>query len=109
MSLSRGKSLSLLLKCVGNEIWSVEVCRTEGLPEDWIDELADAFESGFQSDRQTIYVGESRTNQFHGVRDLDLAMRLGQRLGVDVKRATEFAVDGPAAVDAIKAALMEGD
>jgi hypothetical protein len=109
MSLSRAKSLALLLKCVGNEIWSEEVCRSEGLPEDWIDELADAFESGFQSDRQMIYVGESKTNQFHGVRDVDLAIRIGRLLGVDVKHATEFALDGPAAVAAIKSAVMDGD
>jgi hypothetical protein len=109
MNLSRPKALAMLSKCVGNEIWSVETCQAAGVPDDWIAQLADAFESGYQSNRQTIYVGEVQTNQFHGIRDLDLAIRLGGLLGVDVRRATEFALNDLSAVDAIKAAVMDGD
>lgn len=109
MSLSRSKSLALLSKCVGNEIWSVQTCRESGVPQEWIDVLADAYESGFKTDNRTIYVGDSVTNQYHGIRDVDLAMRLGRQLGIDVDRVTETTLNSRAVVQAIVDAVMEGE
>ena len=42
-------------------------------------------ESSFDRDRDTIYVGERPTNQFHGIRDIDLAVRLAEFLGVQTE------------------------
>ena len=64
------RALARLSECRGDEIWSIEHCRERGVPEDWIDDLSDAFESGYRTDRETIYVGNTSVNQYHGVRDL---------------------------------------
>ena len=109
MNLSRPRLLALLSRCVGNEIWSVPTCRSYGVPEAWIEELADAFESGFEDDHETIYLGDATTNQYHGVRDVDLAIRIGRMLGVNIDQATEMAWGGPAVVRSITDAIMEGD
>lgn len=76
----------LLDECSGHDIWSVDECRQKKVPEAWIDELADAFESSFFDERQTIYVGEAKVNQYHGVHDLQLAFKLAEYLGIDVNR-----------------------
>ena len=83
-------------------------CRQRGVPEPWIEELADAFESGYNNDRDTIYFADRPTNQFHGVSDLDLALRLGRFLGIDVDRVTATALSRTAIVQAIKEAVEEG-
>ena len=62
MRIPRHRALAILTKCVGNEIWSVSHCRDAGVPEVWIEELSDVFESGFKTDSQTIYVGNDVTN-----------------------------------------------
>jgi hypothetical protein len=108
MQIPRHRALALLSQCRGDEIWSAEHCRAQGVPEAWIDELADAFESGYRSDRETIYVGDSTVNQYHGVRDLDLAIRLGDSLGLNVDRVTAGVLGRRAMVQAIKEAVMEG-
>ena len=51
---------------------------------EWLESLTDNFESGFQRDADTIYLGEQVINQYHGLRDVDLAIKLGEYLGVDV-------------------------
>ena len=61
----------LLLKCTGDEIWSVETCQAAGVPQIWIDELVDCFESGYDTDRNTIYIDDDLTeekmvNQYEG-------------------------------------------
>jgi hypothetical protein len=101
-------ALNLLNQCRGDEIWSVEVCREQGVPEAWIAELSDCFESGFRSDRQTIYVAGRVTNQYHGVRDRDLAFRLAEYLGVDTSRVTAQVLGSVAEVRALKEAVEEG-
>ncbi len=106
--LTRLRALTLLSGCRGNEIWSPDTCRRLGVPEVWIEELADTFESGFQADRETIYVGEQVTNQYHGVRDLEIAYRLAEFLGVDTGQATQFALGPTAEVCALKEAVEEG-
>ena len=98
----------LLSECNGRDIWPIDLCREKGIPETWIEELADCFESGFQSDRQTIYKEDQIVNQFHGVHDLHLAYKLGDYLGVDVRQVTASALGRTAEVQAIKEAVEEG-
>lgn len=105
--LSRIKALHLLSKCRGDEIWSVEVCQQEGVPDIWIEELADATESGFSTDLETLYTDEGMVNQFHGVQDLKLAIKLGEYLGVDTTEVTSHAFGKIAQVNAIKEAVEE--
>jgi len=105
--LTQLKALMLLDKCRGDEIWPVDVCRQEGVPENWIDELADATESGFQTDLDTLYVEEKAVNQFHGVQDLRLAYRLGEFLGVDTSQIKFQAFGRIAQVNAIREAIEE--
>lgn len=109
MTIPRDRALAILTRCVGNEIWSPNHCRDAGVPEAWIEEFSDAFESGFRSDNQTIYVGDDVTNQYHGVRDLDLAIQTARALGIDVDHVTTTALTGVAVVQAIKEAVMNGD
>ena len=77
------------------------------IPETWIDELADCFESGFQHDLQTIYVDDRLTNQYQGIRDVDLARKLGQLLGVPVDRLAETIASRRGLVSAIQEAVEE--
>jgi hypothetical protein len=56
----------LLLKCHGNEIWDEHTCRSSGVPQAWIDELIENYESGFDSDRNTIYADNQLVNQYRG-------------------------------------------
>lgn len=107
--LARHRALAILSECCGDELWSVEHCRARGVPEAWIEELADAFESGYRSDSQTIYVDHRPTNQYHGVRDVDLALRVGRSIGIDVDRVTQTAIDRRRVVQAIKEAVTEGE
>ena len=107
MSVSRDRALVLLTECTGDDIWSIEHCRARRVPESWIAELSDAFESGFQNDRQTIYVGEKQVNQYHGIRDVDLAIKLAGVLGIDIDRITATAISRQAIVREIKEAMME--
>ena len=107
MSLSRPRALALLSKCAGNEIWSVSTCRAQGVPNAWIEEMVDSFESGFNVDHETIYVGDAVVNQYRGVRDVDLALRLGQLLGVDVDRVAMTAISPSELVRGIVEAVMD--
>jgi hypothetical protein len=84
LGFDRLRALLLLTECTGDDIWSPEHCHARGVPESWMEELTDCFESGFLHDSQTIYVGRQATNQYLGIRDVDLAVRLGAFLGVDV-------------------------
>jgi hypothetical protein len=97
----------LLLKCTGDEIWDLETCQKAGIPPSWIEELADTFESGFDTDRNTIYHQDRIVNHFHGVLDLHLAYKLAEFLGIDWQRATAAATGRRAEVAAIKAELDE--
>ncbi|MEM7454367.1 MAG: hypothetical protein AAF456_08420 [Planctomycetota bacterium] len=97
----------LLLKCTGEEIWSVETCRKEGVPEPWIEELRDRHESGYDTDRNTIYESGRMTNQYEGVMDLRLAYKLAEFIGIDWQRETATALGRAAEVRALKEALDE--
>ncbi len=106
--MRRDRALALLSECTGNDIWSPEHCRQAGVPEAWIEELAEAYESGFDTDRETIYYQDQVTNQYFGIRDVFLAMRLGQVLGIDVEAATATAILPADIVLAIQDAVLEG-
>lgn len=107
--IRRDRALAILDECTGDEIWSVEHCRLRGVPEAWVEELADALESGWDDDRQTIYLGDRPTNQYHGVRDVDLAKLAGAGLGVQVEWIADRAWDRRDLVRRIKQAVLEGD
>jgi len=96
--ISRLKAQMLLAECTGRDIWSAEICREKGVPEGWIAELADAHESGFTFDDETIYYEGRATNQFHGIHDLLLARRLAKLLGVDVDRVRAMSLGDTAEV-----------
>jgi hypothetical protein len=105
--LTRLKALILLTECTGDEIWSLEHCRTQGVPALWVEELADCFESGFRSATQTIFVEDSIVNQYQGVRDVDLAIRLGEFLGIDTARLLGTCPTRSSLVHAIQQAVEE--
>lgn len=105
--MNRLKALQLLEKCRGDEIWSVEVCRREGIPEQVIEQLSDATESGFETDLDTLYVDNQMVNQYHGVQDLRLAFYLGELLGVETSAIQYQAFGRIAQVNAIKEAVEE--
>jgi hypothetical protein len=107
IALTRLKALTLLSECHGDDIWSVEHCRLRGVPEVWIDELADCYESGFQSSSQTIFVCDEIVNQYHGLRDVDIACKLGAFLGVDVAGLNATAASRVRLVTAIRQAIEE--
>ena len=97
----------LLLKCNGDEIWDVDTCRSLGVPESWIEELQDCFESGFDTDANTIYHQDRLVNQYEGVHDLQLACKLADYLGIDHRRVTAAAFSRQAQVRALQAELDE--
>lgn len=105
--LNRLKALCLLSECTGDDIWSIELCQQRGIPQTWIDELSDRFESGFRQDSQTIYLDGRPTNQYQGVRDIDLARRLGEYLGVDISTVEARAHTRSQLVFAIQQAVEE--
>ncbi len=101
------KAQWLMMKCNGDEVWNVETCRQLGVPQAWITELADCFESGFDSDRNTLYENDRLVNQYHGVLDLHLAYKLAEYLGIDWRHATAAALTRRAEVIALQEALDE--
>ncbi len=104
---NRLTALALLTECTGDDIWSIDHCRQRGIPQAWIDEMADCYESGFRHDTQTIYVGNQPVNQYHGIRDVDLALKLGEFLGIDVERIKETSITRCSLVEKIKQSAEE--
>lgn len=105
--MNRLRALALLQECTGDDIWSLEHCRLREIPEDWIEELSDCFESSFNNDMLTIYVNERATNQYRGIRDVDLARKLGQVLGLPVARISATAFSRRSLVTALQDAAEE--
>ena len=101
-------ALSLLSECSGDDLWSIAYCRERGIPAVWIEELLDAFESNFANESQTIYLDNQRVNQYEGIRDVDLACKLGEYLGVDVSHILSLANNRQRAVQAIRESVEEG-
>ena len=115
IEIARDRALALLSECTGDHIWSVEHCRARRVPERWVEELSDAFESNFRTMSQTIFVENEAsgqyqsTNQYEGVRDYDLAIRIARSLGLDVDRVTASALGRRGIVAAIKESMMDGE
>ncbi len=107
IKLDEIKAQVLLMKCTGDHIWSIETCQKEGIPDSWLNELRATYESGFDSDRNTIYVGDQLTNQYHGILDLHLAYKLAEYLGIDWKSVTDMAMGRRAEVRALQEYLEE--
>lgn len=105
--MNRLRALMLLQECTGDDIWSLEHCRLRQVPEEWIDELSDCFESGFEHDLQTIYVGDRVTNQYRGIRDVDLAQKLGRQLGLPVDQIASQSASRRSLVNALQDAAEE--
>ena len=97
----------LLLKCEGDEIWPEDVCLAAGIPQVWIDELVEQYESGFDTDQNTIYKDGQIVNQFKGVSDLLLAYKLADYIGIDWQKETGQIISRTGKVDALKEALDE--
>lgn len=107
--MNRSQALKLLTECIGDDIWPIEHCRKRQVPEAWINELQDAYESGFNSDDQTIYYQNEVVNQFEGIRDVDLACKIGQLLKVNVSRIVQQQISRRNVVRDIREAIEEGD
>lgn len=101
------KAQMLLLKCHGDEIWPEDVCRAAGVPEAWLEELVEQYESGFDTDRNSIYFEGKLVNQFRGVSDLMLACKLADYLGIDWTRTTTHCISRTQKVTALQEALDE--
>lgn len=81
--ISRAQALHLLQLCDGEEIWSIDYCRRQKVPDRWIRELRGAYESGFADRSQTIYYEGKLVNQFEGILAVDIALRIASVLGID--------------------------
>ncbi|MCC7338952.1 MAG: hypothetical protein IT422_27980 [Pirellulaceae bacterium] len=107
MPFDRLNALMLLSECSGDDIWSPEHCRQRGVPLGWIEELSDSYESGFGRNTETIYLEDRVINQYHGLRDVDLAIKLGEYLGVDVQAVISRAASRRHLVRLIHEAIEE--
>ncbi len=107
MAFNRLKALLLLSECTGDDLWSPEHCQLRGVPLEWLELLSDNFESGFRRDTETIYLGAHVVNQYHGLRDVDLAIKLGEYLGVNVEAAQANASSRRHLVRLIREAVEE--
>jgi hypothetical protein len=107
MAFSRLQALSLLHECDGDHIWSLQHCRMRGIPEDWIQELVDGYESGFDRDETTIYFDDKKVNQFEGIRDVDLALKLAKYLRIDLGSRIDLLPTRRSIVQAIKEKFEE--
>jgi hypothetical protein len=105
--MNRPHALMLLSECTGDDIWSLELCKERRIPIAWIEEMKDAYESGFRSDQSTIYYQGEVVNQFEGVRDVDLACKLGEYLGLKVKQIVASCWSRASVVRALQEAMEE--
>lgn len=105
--MNRSHALMLLSECTGDDIWSIEYCRQRLVPEAWIKQLRDAYESGFDSNDARIFYREKLVSQFAGVRDVDLACKLGQFLGLEIDRIVSSQYSRSGVVRAIREAMEE--
>jgi hypothetical protein len=105
--MNRLKALMLVNECTGDDIWSIEHCQLRNVPQSWIAELADCFESGFKQDSQTIYDQQQVTNQYEGIRDVDLAVKLAKFLQLPVESLAERATSRRRLVQLIQEAAEE--
>ena len=105
--MNRSQALMLLSECTGDDIWSIDYCRQRLIPESWIKQLRDAYESGFDTNDAKIFYREKLVSQFAGVRDVDLACKLAQFLGLDIDRIVSSQYSRASVVRAIREVLEE--
>lgn len=105
--LSRVRARNLLAECRGDEIWSLPYCEERGVPAEWLVELTDCFEAGLPHRGEALWTDAGRVHQYHGVRDLDLALRLAEWLGVDVEPLRARVFESRALVVALREAVDE--
>lgn len=101
-------ALQLLDECTGDDIWSTEHCRLRKVPEAWIAELSENYESGFQTDADTIYLNGKVTNQYRGIRDVELAVKIAEFLGIELEFLQARALSPAHLVKLIREAVEEG-
>ncbi len=106
--ISRAHALQLLSLCDGEEIWSIEYCRRHRVPDRWVRELRNAYESGFANPTQTIYYAGRIVNQFEGVLAVDIAIRIAEVLGVNVAIIASRHLSREEIVRAIREQIEEG-
>lgn len=106
--ISRAHALQLLSLCDGEEIWSIDYCRRQSVPERWVRELRNAYESGFVNPTQTIYYEGRIVNQFEGVLAVDIAIRIAEVLGVNVASIASCHLSREEIVRAIREQIEEG-
>ena len=106
--MNRLQAMMLLQQCTGVDIWSRQTCEAAGVPADWVEELVDCYESGFNSPRDEIYYEDRLVNQFEGVHDLRLARKIGSFLKIDVERIEAISPTRESEVRAIQEAVEEG-
>lgn len=70
--------------------------------------MADAFESGFDDHRQTIFVGDQIVGHYHGIRDVDLARRIAAEIGLNVAEIESRSISRSHLVQNIHEAIEEG-
>lgn len=97
----------LLSRCRGDEIWSLELARQLGVPESWLEELQDCFESGFDLDLHTLYTERGLVNQYHGVCDLEIAYRAAEFLGISTAEIRRLTLSRRGQVAALQAEVDE--
>jgi hypothetical protein len=97
----------LLTRCRGDEVWSREHAREMGVPESWIAELSDCYESGFDHNQNTLYTDQGLVNQYHGISDLMVAYRAAEYLGINTSRIRSQPLSRRGQVDQLKAELDE--
>lgn len=106
--ISRSQALHLLQLCDGEEIWSQEYCRQQKVPEPWIRDLRNAYESGFADPSQTIFYEGRVVNQFEGILAVDIALRVARVLGVDTETILRSYSTRARIVRAIQESVEEG-
>lgn len=105
------RALILLGECTGDDIWSIDHCEQRRVPREWVAQLRDCYESGFEpgfrESDETIFVGSSIVNQYEGIRDVDLALKIGEYLDLDLDELRAVSPDRASLVRAIREAAEE--
>lgn len=106
--MNRSNLLTWLAECTGDDVWSIDYCRQVGIPDAWILDLSEIYESGFKSPGEMLYRQGNRIHQYRGIRDSDLAKRIAQQLGLTVDTIERAALSHSDLVRRIKEAVEEG-
>ncbi|MCU0716062.1 MAG: hypothetical protein MUD03_08035 [Pirellula sp.] len=106
--MDRSNLLNWLAECTGDDVWSIDYCKRSGIPDSWIRDLSEIYESGFKTSKEVLYHEGKRIHQYRGIRDSDLARRISQQLGYPVEAIERSALSPSDLVRRIKEAVEEG-